>query len=167
MTTRKTEKQLDLALEGAIRDSGEFRSWLLRRTRFAGEDTSIVLTRSNWPWSRTEVRIWNQTSQEYDTLIRDGETDLLVVVQSKQLGRFAFHFENKLSGGSFTPYQADLYRARAAGWADEKKYGDYQEWSTVLVAPLAFYERNKAESQKFDIFISHEEVGKFIPLFNA
>ena len=113
-TTSTPEKVLDRALEQQLLTSVPFMHWLLERTRFSGEAATVVLTRSNWPWSRVKLRVWNSKTESYDVITRDGETDLLVVFQSAQRGRFALHIENKLSSGSFTTYQPELYRARSA-----------------------------------------------------
>lgn len=162
-----TEKQLDLSLEQALKESEEFRGWFLSKTGFLREQAILVLSRSNWPWGRVKLRLWNPETQTYETATREGETDLLVVFQSARRGRFALHIENKLHSGRFTDRQPELYRARAAAWAGNAKYGDYEEWETVLVAPLEFYERNMYEASKFSRFISHEDIAVHIREFRA
>jgi hypothetical protein len=165
MATRTTEKTLDLALERVFNASPIFLRWFLERTRFAAEDAKIVLTRANSPWGKARLRVWNEAAESYEAVDREGETDVLVVLQSKRRGRFALHLENKLANGSFTLLQPEAYRARAAAWAGKQKYGDYEEWETVLVAPQAFYEKNQYDSMKFDRFVSHEQIAPHIPEF--
>lgn len=162
-----SEKQLDLALARELAGSVEFLRWFLSRTSFAHEDVQIVLTRSDWPWGRVKLRLWNPETQVYDSATREGETDLLVVLQSARRGRFALHIENKLQSGRFTDRQPELYRARAAAWAGKAKYRDYEEWETVLVAPRAFYEQNEYEAAKFNRFSSHEDIAVHVPEFHA
>lgn len=161
------EKQLDVALERGLEDSEAFRAWFLSTTGFAQEQAHVVLSRSNWPWGKIKLRLWNPETQAYEAATCEGETDLLVVFQSARRGRFALHIENKLHSGRFTDRQPDLYRARAAAWAGKAKYKDYEEWETILVAPLEFYERNEYEARKFSRFISHEEIAAHIPEFRA
>jgi hypothetical protein len=162
-----SEKQLDIALERALKESEEFRRWFLSKTAFAREQASLVLCRSDWPWGRVKLRLWNPQTQAYETATHEGETDLLVVFQSTRRGRFALHIENKLRSGRFTDRQPELYRARAAAWAGKVKYQDYDEWETVLVAPLEFYQRNEYEASKFSRFISHEDIAVHISEFRA
>jgi hypothetical protein len=96
----------------------------------------------------------------------EGETDVLVVFET-DAQRFALHIENKRLTGRFTPKQPELYRERARAWANQGKYGNYDAWETVLVAPQAFYNRFRIEADKFGCFIAHEEIAKQIPLFGA
>ena len=160
-----SEKALDLALGRELANSDSFLHWFLSKTRFADEVAERVLIRSDWPWGKVKLRLWNAASQSYETTSREGETDLLMVLQSQRRGRFALHIENKVSSGRFTDRQPELYRARAAVWAGDAKYGDYEEWETVLIAPLSFYERNRYEASKFNRFISHEDIAAHIPEF--
>ena len=162
-----SEKALDRALGIALGGSEAFLRWFLSRTSFADEVVERVLVRSDWPWGKVEVRLWNAASQSYETTSREGETDLLIVLQSQRRGRFALHIENKLSSGKFTDLQPELYRARAAAWARNSRYGDYEEWETILVAPISFYERNQYEARKFNRFVSHEEIAMHIPEFRV
>lgn len=164
MISLSSEKLLDRALERQF-SLGPFRQWFLERTRFAGESSDVVLLRSNWSWGRVKLRVWNAEIKDYQSITREGETDLLVVLQSAHRGRFALHVENKLGSGRFTKLQPEMYRARAAAWAGKSKYGDYEEWETVLVSPISFYERNRYESSKFNRFVSHEDLAIHIPEF--
>lgn len=160
------EKELDVALGGALRDNVEFRQWLLSKTRFHSESSAeLLLVRDNWPWTTVSCRIWNTESQQYEMLTKQSETDILVVFQSARRGRFALHIENKLATGKFEPSQPELYRARALKWAANPKYGDYEEWATVLLAPEVFYQKNTFNAGKFDVFVAHEEIASFLPEF--
>ena len=167
MRTPSKEKLLDLALERELKSSETFRSWILGRTRFAGESAVVTFLRADWPWGKVNLRVWSPITETYTTVAKEGETDLLVVFQSKERGRFALHIENKLSAGHFTDYQPDLYRSRASAWSGNPAYGDYEEWETVLVAPDSFYQRNLREARKFDRFISHTDLAAFVPEFGS
>ena len=163
-----TEASLDAALARECKVGSAFLLWLVSRTRFAGEDVDeIVLLRTNNPWGKAKLRIWNSDEQRYESIAREGETDVLLVLKSRRRGRFALHIENKLANGSFTPLQPEVYRARAAAWTGNKRYGDYEEWQTVLIAPKAFQARNAYGCSKFDCYIPHEEIAAQIPEFGS
>jgi hypothetical protein len=98
---------------------------------------------------------------------REGETDVLVVFEGPDKRRLGIHIENKVSSGTFTPHQPEVCAARADCWAHNSKYGAYDEWETVLLAPKAFYERNLAEAKKYTTFIAHEEIAAHIPAFGG
>jgi hypothetical protein len=161
-----SEKQLDLALAGALQNSPAFLGWFISNTRFAGEEVDkVVLLRANSPWGASSLRVWSEEEQAYVPMKREGETDVLLVLQSRRRGRFALHIENKRATGSFTPYQADLYRARAMAWRGNETYGDYEEWETVIVAPEAFLKRHPYDASKFDRQISYEALAAHVPEF--
>jgi len=55
--------------------------------------------------------------------------------------RFAFHIENKLAADKFTPYQPEMYEARAKHRLNQEKYGGHSYFEIVLFAPLFFYKK--------------------------
>jgi len=153
---RFTEKDLDKAIEAKFRKSGEFVTWFLSRTKFANRAANLVHLRSNHPWYQSE------------TTGVQSETDILVVFEDAGgSNRFAIHIENKLSSGSFTENQPDLYRERAAEWVGREKYGNYDDFEVVLIAPRAFYERNGDQCRIFDRYVAHEDIAEFIPEFGG
>ncbi len=165
-TKAGTEAALDAALARELKLGSAFLHWLVSRTRFADEEVDeIVLLRTNNPWGKAKLRVWNGDEQRYESIVREGETDLLLVLKSRRRGRFALHIENKLANGSFTPLQPEVYRARAAAWMGNKSYGDYEEWETILIAPTAFHARNSYGCSKFDRYIPHEDIAAHIPEF--
>lgn len=74
---------------------------------------------------------------------REGETDVLFVFvfKSDPERRLALHIENKLASGRFTPFQPEVYAARAEHWIRNTNYCNYHEWGTVLLAPSSFRSR--------------------------
>lgn len=162
-----TEKELDRALEAALRDDDLFRAWFVGRSKFRGASPRYVWSRSDNPWGPVELTLPDPTTGGCRSELREGETDVLFVFAfpTEPERRLALHIENKLASGKFTPHQPELYSARAKLWLRKPKYRNYEDWDTLLVAPTSFYQRNAANAGKFGAFVSHEEVAKFIPLF--
>jgi hypothetical protein len=151
-----TEKQLDKAIEEQFKKFDEFSNWFLNQTKFANRPSKLVFSRSNSPWHKSRL-----TGKE-------SETDILVVFEETETSRrFAIHIENKLSNGRFEPSQPRQYHERAMAWIGNKKYSNYLDYEVVLVAPRAFYDRNKEEAGIFDRYVSHEDIARFIPEFGA
>jgi hypothetical protein len=105
---------LDQELEKAFRDNADFRNWFLSRTRFAGRATSYVPSRSDHPWGKFPIELPNPETGVSEIVNKEGETDVLVVLESNEKVRIALHIENKLGSGRFTKFQSELYQARAA-----------------------------------------------------
>jgi hypothetical protein len=164
-----TEKELDQALEVALRDDEAFRKWFVSKTKFRGENPQHRWSRSNHPWCEVDVCLPNLQTGEGEIVRRQGETDVLFVFvfEAEPERRLALHIENKLASGRFTEFQPEVYDARAEHWKGEPKYGDYNEWDTVLLAPLDFQRRHAAIAQKFGTFIAHEEVAEYVPSFSS
>lgn len=160
-----TEKELDLALDKALAESAEFADWFLARTSFAGNRGTRVWSRSNHPWGRVPMQIVDPVTRSTETVVKESETDILVVYQLDNGTRVGLHIENKVGLGKFRPNQADFYAQRARAWAGVERYGNYSTWGTVLVAPEGFRARFPEESSKFDAFISHEDISQFVPRF--
>lgn len=162
-----TEKQLDLALEQGIRSDSKFRTWFLSQTRTGSKFPTLVTIRANNPWGKVRMVLPNSTTGALEATRRESETDVLAIFESSNGQRLAFHIENKLANGSFTPYQPDMYAARAEAWRQIPKYGNYDEWETVLIAPASFVQGKQAEVAKFMSFISHESIAPHLPAFGA
>jgi hypothetical protein len=58
--------------------------------------------------------------------------------------------------------QPELYEARAKRWLGNLDYQAYTDYETVLIAPREYYARYKADCDKFDRFVPHEEISAFI-----
>jgi hypothetical protein len=151
-----TEKQLDAFFHRAFERSEEFSTWFLARTKFAGRRARIALLRSDHPWyqsKRTGVQ---------------SETDILIVIEDLDSGsRFALHIENKLANGKFEPNQPELYHERAKDWRFTPKWGNYDAYEVVLIAPRAFRDRNADKAAIFDVYVAHEELAWFVPEFGS
>ena len=163
--TSVNEKELDRLLDEAFKNNAQFCEWFLSKTKFSRHRGQYPWSRSNNPWSQLDY-----TDVDPDTGIQTitsagCETDVFVVFHNAEPQVFALHIENKLSSGKFEPFQPERYRQRAAAWIGIAKWGSYTDSETVLVAPHRFFERNKVDATKFDRFISHEEISKFIPDF--
>jgi hypothetical protein len=160
-----TEKALDRALDEALRTRADFAAWFLNQTRFAGTRAVWVWSRVDNPWTKYELEVPDPETGGRKKLVREGETDILVVFRTERDERIALHIENKREQGKFTRYQPQGYAARARKWVGNKKYGDYQEWDTVLVAPKAFPERFSEAANVFGAFIAYEDIAAFVPAF--
>lgn len=162
-----TEAQLDSALAKSLISDRDFARWFLAQTRFSGEQATCVFCRSDNPWGRVQFQWGDPVDGELVDLSRDCETDVLAVFETTNQRRLAVHIENKLAGGSFTPYQPELYQARLQQWKHRPKLGSYDDATSVLVAPLEFFKRWKAKAELFEGFISHEDLARHLPEFGA
>jgi len=165
--TMPAEKALDRALEIALRDDQDFRKWFVNKTKFKGDNPRRVWSRSDNPWCGVKLRLPNRQTGEPEVVTRQGETDVLFVFvfEAEPGRRLALHIENKLASGRFTPFQPEVYAARAEFWTHNPSYGNYDEWDTVLLAPLSFRDRHAAIAQRFGTFIAHEDVAQYVPSF--
>lgn len=160
-----TEELLDRALAQALMDDPVFARWFLSRTRFAGLEARCVEVRADNPWSRVKLSVPGGADGVLTELIRDAETDVLAVFVTTDGRRIALHIENKLAGGSFTPHQPQSYQERLAQWKGRARLGRYEEATSVLVAPHAFRDANRAGADLFEAFVAHEEIGEHLPAF--
>ena len=149
----------------AFQESPDFVRWFLGKTKFNDLGAAYFWSRSNHPYGGAEVPVPDAGNGTPGTVIREGETDVLVVFDTPASGRVALHIENKRLGGHFTDLQPQMYRARAAKWSGDPKYGSYGAWEIVLVAPRQFCERNAVEAAKFDRLVTHEQIAAHVPLF--
>lgn len=162
-----TEKELDRALEAALRDRPEFALWFLSHTKFAGKRAAYVWSRADNPWSRETLTVSDPQTGEPQEITRDGETDLLVVFREDDSNaRFALHIENKRIHGRFMPYQPEAYVNRAERWRGLERYGNYTEFETVLVAPRAIRTKYPRECAQFGCFVAHEDIVPYIGIFS-
>ena len=160
-----SEKDLDLALEMALSTNPTFAAWLLRRTKFSDLAATYAWSRANHPWGPVSLEVASTETGERGTIVRDGETDVLVVYETAQNRRVALHIENKLAGGKFTPFQLALYNARAKSWKGNSKFGSYDDWDIVLLAPRRFYDRFPVVCKQFGAYVAHEDIAFHIPAF--
>ncbi len=167
LTERKDEKYFDKALEKAFNENEEFAEWFLSRTKFRGTTAKVCWSRSDHPWARLTFSSIDPITQEEKTITRDSETDVLVVYESDSGERLGVNIENKLSNGSFEPYQPETYKVRAKHWIKNPKYGDYEDFDTVLVAPRTFFDRNLDAAKLFGSFVSYEEIAVYVPDFSS
>jgi hypothetical protein len=159
------EKLLDQALELALKSGSEFCSWFAGKTNAGSGYHKYVISRSNYPWGTARLLLPNSQTGALEMVSRQGETDVLVVLSNDAGQRVGIHIENKLAGGTFTPYQPEVCAARADAWIGKTKYGNYHSWETVLVAPTSFYQRHQSDARKFKAFIAHEELAVKVPSF--
>jgi hypothetical protein len=156
---------LDEAIANALVNDEKLASWFLGQTKFAQEAAKCVLVRADNPWSKVNL---SHSPAEDATLVelsKECETDVLAIFETKDGRRLALHIENKLANGSFTPLQPELYRERLTQWRMKPKLGMYTEATSVLVAPLAFYQRNEPAAKIFDSYVSHEDLSVHIEPF--
>ncbi len=162
-----TEKTLDKAIDEAFKISPDFASWFLSKTKFSGENASYLWSRSNYPYGSVPSIIQNSATGVEEEIIKESETDILVVFEAEESKRFALHIENKLAHGKFTPLQPEHYAERAKLWLGDPKYYNYADYETVLIAPRVFYERWTEDAKKFDRYISHEEISAHLSIFRT
>jgi hypothetical protein len=159
------EEELDEALERALCTNPTFAAWFLSKTKFAGQKVTYFWSRSDTPWGKVPFEEFNPVTGQMETVMRESETDVLVVFETDDKRKIALHIENKRAEGKFTPRQVESYNPRARHWARKSKYRNYEAWATVLVAPEKFHERFRTESEGFDSFISHEDIAQYIGQF--
>ena len=161
----KTEKQLDRLLEERLNADDSFRTWFLSKTLKGASYTNLVLLRANHPWGKVRTILPNKDTGALEAVVREAETDVFAVLEDRNGKRLALHIENKLPGGKFLAYQPEMYAARAEAWRQNEKYGNYDEWETVLIAPRSFRARNENDARKFMSFIAHEDIAIHVPGF--
>lgn len=163
--TAPTEKQLDAALESALKERADFVQWLLAKTKFANRGAIYHWSRSDHPWGTIDFTSLDPETGLTGTSKKQCETDVLVVLLAEDGEFVALHIENKIGSGKFTESQPEMYKPRAEQWRGKPKYKSYTDFQTVLIAPHEFWERNQKQASCFDCFISHEEIAPFIPMF--
>lgn len=150
--SKKYEKQLNAALETAAKDLPELCRALLTSVGENDDNLRYHWSRSENPWYRG----WWQGRK------RDSETDILIVFESHfDKSRFALHIENKVAA-DFQPDQPELYHTRGQDWIGLPKWGNYQSFKTLLIAPAAYLSTNTVQAKRFDGELSHEEISQFV-----
>lgn len=162
-----SEKDLDQALHAALDDNATFRSWLLIQLGVDATYSRLPFCRSNHPWGKVRLILPNPVTGALEPVDREGETDVLAVFENDAGQRLGVHIENKRASGSFTPFQAEVLAARAERWIGHARYGAYQAWTTVLLAPHSFIAANELTARKFMHRLTHEQVSEFVPLFSV
>jgi len=160
-----TEKELDAAFAQSLVANPAFASWLVEQTRFKGRGGKCRSARSDHPWGKFPFESLNPATGKSESKLVERETDVLAIYQAEDGEVLGLHIENKLARSKFRSLQAESYAARAAYWVNNQNYGNYTSWETILVAPRSFYERHREASSAFGLFVPHEEVAGFIPLF--
>lgn len=135
---RKYERDIDLLLAEEFSVHPAFATWVLSKTKFAGQDAEVVDVHV----SRADVQ---------------GESDLIVVFARPAGGRFALLIEDKLDA-PLQPDQAKRYRQRAE---KEVSLGMCADFEIILAAPRHYIEGYPG-LDGFDVKIAHEDIGAAI-----
>jgi hypothetical protein len=143
------EKDFDLLLEQALWEKADLRSWLVAACGVPGHDWRCA-------WSRAD-HVWTTVLDEHGKKW-EGETDVLIVLENENHERLALHIENKQPGRLFEEGQAVQYPLRADKLKAREKYGDYESWRTVLVAPKQLCEDNPDEAGRFNAVVDYHEL---------
>lgn len=163
-----SELELDRAFANKLTSSREFCVWVLRQTKFADRSHEAILLDKEQAQAKPRKKPENWWRHWWCRL-EDGtesETDIFAVFAfSASTKRVALHIEDKPPRGKFTPNQYLNYRRRAEFMAGKPKYLSYSEYTTILLAPKAFFEENSRTVHHFDCCISYESVAEAIPLF--
>lgn len=164
MGRKSTEKELDKALAEALERNHGLVSWIVSKTKFADRNVEFHSCRSDYIWGVHPFVSRNAQTGLEEKTFRESETDVLLLLKDNE-DVVALHIENKLGSGAFTKLQPEMYPQRAEHWKNDARRGGYVDFDTVLLAPLAFKERNAEQATLFGCFISHEEISAFIPVF--
>lgn len=149
-----TELELDHFFWDKIKTNLEFQSWFLQRTKFAAHALDLVVDEK-----------WHQRWYKDPISGKESEGDILLVFKDRENSdRYAIHIENKPAHGKWRPLQPENYRIRAKDRMSEWRYDDFE---TVLIAPLSVIKRSPREVGHFDLTISYEDISKFVPQFGT
>ena len=148
------ELSLDHCFWRGLSGSAAFRNWLVSRTKFRDLPLSLV----------TDEK-WHQRWYRDSDTKKDSETDILLLFVNDHTGdRYALHIENKPDHRKWEPDQVENYSKRAVNRMTSWRYIDFQ---TVLLAPFSFVQRHPCEASQFQLTLTYEEVGAFVPEFAA
>jgi hypothetical protein len=163
---RKKESDLDSAFARKIKESPEFVSWLLSRTKFSQYGSRVRLLDEEQASIRPRKFWWKHWWCTIPELTEQRETDIFVAFEIMDTGeRFALHVENKLSNGTFSQGQAEAYGFRARHMMNKVRYLNYTDYQTILISPISFKNKNGTKCDLFNCHITHEDIAKFIPEF--
>ena len=162
-----SESDYDLAFATGIRESSEFRNWVLSRTKFGDCEARVLADEQ--AAARRAKHWWKHWWCRVPELGRDSETDVFLVFERPgSYDRFALHVENKTAEGIFTENQVESYPIRAKHMMiKHRELFGYTDFDTVLIAPHAFGQRHVRECNLFGSFLTYEEIGRFISVFNC
>lgn len=163
-----SELELDRAFASKLTSSREFCAWVLGLTKFADRSHEAILLDKEQAQAKPRKKPENWWRHWWCRL-EDGtesETDIFAIFGfAASTKRIALHIEDKPPHGRFTPSQYLNYRRRAEFMAGKPKYLSYSDYTTILLAPEAFFEKNSSAVHHFDCRISYESVAEVIPLF--
>lgn len=152
----------------AVRDRGDFRLWLLSKTKFSSEASDCKLLHEEQMSIRPRRRWWRHWWCHVPELKKDRETDIFMVFEvASSQRRFALHIENKKDNYKFNDGQAFAYAPRAQHMLNDPRFLSHCDFQTILLAPTSFQARYEADAALFDIFISYEEAARFLPSFQG
>lgn len=154
-----------------VRGSQSFAAWVIGQTKFEAYKLSARLLSDEQAAKRPHVahdRWWRHWWRKLSETGEEGETDIFLVFEKPSKGRFAIHVENKrLVGDKFTKGQAaGAYERRAASMLNDPKYLLHDDYTTLLIAPAAFIEKNAEFAANFSTRIPYESISTFIPEFD-
>jgi hypothetical protein len=166
---KSSEDDMCSAFAYELQNSQTFVAWLLDRTRFASLASGVRVLCEEQKQNRYSAsapwwRHWFTSKCMCTGCLGGRETDIFVVFEATNKERFALHIENKMQKSSFTPGQAAAYGVRAKCWERQRRFLDYSQSQTVLLAPTSFF-ANNADAALFDVFIPHEDIAKHCPTF--
>jgi hypothetical protein len=166
MAMKQSEDALCRLLANRVRNSVEFREWLLGWTKFHGR--SVRLLDEEQKVGRPKVNSdnwWRHWWRKIPELSQERETDIFLVFEDLSDGlRFALHIENK-QDAKFAPGQAEDYEPRARWMMGLPRYLNYRDFQTMLIAPASFRQMNQQKADLFHCYVSYEDIGRFIPDF--
>jgi len=149
-------------------ESRAFREWVLGHTKFRSHAHTARLMREEQIQKRPHVRPerwWRHWWCTIPGLQEQRETDIFLVFQTDDTNRrFALLVENK-KRARFSPGQAAAYNAKARFMSGKAEYLHFTDFQTMVIAPAAFHEAHATECDKFDVYISYEAIGAYIPQF--
>jgi hypothetical protein len=164
-STKLNEDALCRILAERMRESTQFRDWILSQTKFRGRAARLL--HEEQVLSRPKVKPenwWRHWWRKIPDLSRERETDIFLVFEDSANGdRFALHIENK-QDAKFTPGQAEDYEPRARWMMRTPRYLSYTDFQTVLIAPKKLREKDPRASL-FHCFVSYEDISHHIPEF--
>jgi hypothetical protein len=162
------ELELDRAFSDRLASSKAFCEWVLQQTKFRDVAQDAILLNHEQATAKPKKKPENWWRHWWCRL-EDGsesETDIFAVFELPDTRkRIALHIEDKPPHGKFTPNQYANYNRRAEFMANKPQYMNYSDYTTVLLAPNAFFEANNDKLHYFDSLISYESVAGYITEF--
>lgn len=164
---RLTEDHLCELFADKVTASPDFAAWILNQTKFSPFARNARLLHEQQMSIRPRKRWWRHWWCNAPGLRKSGrETDIFMVFEADAI-RFALHFENKRDDYKFSEGQAEDYEVRAAHMLQKAEYLNHSDFATVLLATSSFRARFPADCELFDVFISYEDIGTFVPEFRT